>query len=257
MRDWRCSCHSQWLWCRETPWSSNLRSEFSPRPLTGSDLADSASTGWNICSWSCGLTLYSSWTRDLWERSQAIRKQRGSTKSVWNHWDDWILPLLSGRLHDHFMVFHVKHEQIENAVYLKRKNSLVPGRMSDISIKGPEFWIRAWWCKDTPVQKFCGFTDWLNSVSVTGTAALSSPVPGNRKTNAKNKHHQLSHIRYCKNDTNEWCMCCWVQPHAYLFDALLVLNEQLNTGDVDVEPRPLRRALHWSVYTAIVLAAHT
>lgn len=62
----------------------------------------------------------------------------------------------------------------------KEKNSLVPGRMSDMSIKGPEFWIRAWWCRDTPVQKFCGFTDWLNSVSVTGTAALSSPVAGKR-----------------------------------------------------------------------------
>jgi len=48
-----------------------------------------------------------------------------------------------------------------------------------------------------------------------------------------------------------------VQPHAYLFDAFLVLNEQLNAWDVDVEPRPLRRALHWSVYTAIVLAAYT
>lgn len=62
----------------------------------------------------------------------------------------------------------------------KNKNSLVPGRMSDMSIKGPEFWIRAWWCRDTPVQKFWGFTDWLNSVSVTGTAALSSPVASKR-----------------------------------------------------------------------------
>lgn len=59
--------------------------------------------------------------------------------------------------------------------------SLVPGRMSDMSIKGPEFWMRAWWCSDTPVQKFCGFTDWLNSVSVTGTAALSSPVARNKR----------------------------------------------------------------------------
>ncbi len=48
-----------------------------------------------------------------------------------------------------------------------------------------------------------------------------------------------------------------VQSHAYLFDALLVLNEQLNTRDVNVEPRPLWRPLHRSVYTAIVLAAHT
>ena len=48
-----------------------------------------------------------------------------------------------------------------------------------------------------------------------------------------------------------------MQPHAYLFDAFLVLDEELNTRDVDVEPWSLRRALHWSVYTAIVLAAHT
>lgn len=48
-----------------------------------------------------------------------------------------------------------------------------------------------------------------------------------------------------------------MQPHAYLLDALLVLDEQLNTRNVDVEPRPLRGALHWSVDAAIVLAAHT
>lgn len=47
-----------------------------------------------------------------------------------------------------------------------------------------------------------------------------------------------------------------MQPHAYLLDALLVLYEQLNTWNVDVEPRPLRGALHWSVDAAIVLAAH-
>lgn len=46
-----------------------------------------------------------------------------------------------------------------------------------------------------------------------------------------------------------------MQPHAYLFDALLVLNQQLHTWDVNVEPWSLRRALNWSVYTAIVLAA--
>lgn len=40
-----------------------------------------------------------------------------------------------------------------------------------------------------------------------------------------------------------------------LFDALLVLNEQLNPGNVDVEPWPLRGPFYWSVNTAIVLAA--
>lgn len=69
----------------------------------------------------------------------------------------------------------LKKNKKKNHACLEGNNSLVPGRMSDMSIKGPEFWIRAWWCSDTPVQKFCGFTDWLNSVSVTGTAALSSP----------------------------------------------------------------------------------
>lgn len=48
-----------------------------------------------------------------------------------------------------------------------------------------------------------------------------------------------------------------MQPHAYLLDALLVFNEQLNTWNVDVQPWSLRRALHWSVDAAIVLAAHT
>lgn len=57
----------------------------------------------------------------------------------------------------------------------KTRNLLVPGLMSDMSIKGPVFWIRAGWCTDTPVQKLWGFTDWLNSVSVTGMVALSSP----------------------------------------------------------------------------------
>lgn len=42
----------------------------------------------------------------------------------------------------------------------------------------------------------------------------------------------------------------------YLFDAFLVLNEELNAGYVNVEPWPLRRALHRSVNTAIVLTAH-
>lgn len=55
---------------------------------------------------------------------------------------------------------------------------LVPGRMSDMSIKGPVFWIRAGWCSETPVQKLWGFTAWLNSVSVTGMVALSSPAEG-------------------------------------------------------------------------------
>ena len=63
-------------------------------------------------------------------------------------------------------------------ILLYVKYSLVPGRMSDMSINGPVFWMRAGWCRDTPVQKLCGFTDWLNSVSVTGAAALSSPIGG-------------------------------------------------------------------------------
>lgn len=41
----------------------------------------------------------------------------------------------------------------------------------------------------------------------------------------------------------------------YLLDALFVLNEQLNTGNVNVEPWPLRGPFYWSVNAAIVLAA--
>lgn len=48
--------------------------------------------------------------------------------------------------------------------------------MSDMSIKGPVFWMRAGWWTDTPVQKLWGFPVWLNSVSVTGIVALSSPI---------------------------------------------------------------------------------
>lgn len=40
-----------------------------------------------------------------------------------------------------------------------------------------------------------------------------------------------------------------------LFDALLVLDEQLNSGNVDVEPWPLRGPFDWGVNAAIVLAA--
>lgn len=84
-RGWRCSCHSQWRWCHESPSSSSPRSEFAPRPSTGSDSAGSVSTGWNICSWSCGLILYSSWTLDLREVT-AIRKQLSSTKAACMYW---------------------------------------------------------------------------------------------------------------------------------------------------------------------------
>lgn len=41
-----------------------------------------------------------------------------------------------------------------------------------------------------------------------------------------------------------------------MFDSLFVLDEQLNTWDVDVEPGALWRPFNWSVYAAIVLAAH-
>lgn len=61
-------------------------------------------------------------------------------------------------------------------------NLLVPGLMSDMSIKGPVFWMRAGWWTDTPVQKLWGFPVWLNSVSVTGIVALSSPIRDRIKT---------------------------------------------------------------------------
>lgn len=64
-----------------------------------------------------------------------------------------------------------------------------------------------------------------------------------------------------KKDHRDWMLDVpqrgVMQPLADLLDALLVLNEQLHTWNVDVEPRPLRGALHRSVDAAIVLAAHT
>jgi len=43
----------------------------------------------------------------------------------------------------------------------------------------------------------------------------------------------------------------------YLFDALLVLDEQLDTRDVYVEPGALGRALHGSINASVVLTTHT
>lgn len=47
-----------------------------------------------------------------------------------------------------------------------------------------------------------------------------------------------------------------LQPRTDLFDSLLVFNEQLNTWDIDVQPRPLGGALHRCVYSSIVFAAN-
>lgn len=66
---------------------------------------------------------------------------------------------------------------------------------------------------------------------------------------------KMTSYRLLKNDTS--CVAVSVQSHAYLFDALLILDEKLDTWDVNMKPRPLRRTLHWSVYTTIVLATHT
>lgn len=98
-RGWRCSCHSQWRWCHESPSSASLRSEFAPRPSTGSDSVGSGSTGWSICSWSCGPILYSSWTRGLRE-VMVIREQLDSTKTVYPCIDFQEGQTLSHHLHD-------------------------------------------------------------------------------------------------------------------------------------------------------------
>lgn len=55
---------------------------------------------------------------------------------------------------------------------------------------------------------------------------------------------------------NGSCVAVNVRSHAYLFDAFLVFNEELDTWDVNMEPWSLRRTLHWSVYASIVLATH-
>lgn len=99
------------------------------------------------------------------------------------------------------------------------------------------------------MQKFCGFTDWLNSVSVTGTAALSSPVTGKRPGNETIVNKKTSQSSF-------YIFSIHLQPRTDLFDSLLVFNEQLNTWDVDVQPRPLGGALHRGVYSSIVFAAN-
>lgn len=45
------------------------------------------------------------------------------------------------------------------------------------------------------------------------------------------------------------------KPLTNLFDPLLVLDEQLNPGDVDVQPRALGRTLHRRVKATIILTA--
>lgn len=79
----------------------------------------------------------------------------------------------------------------------EREHLLVPGLMSDMSIKGPVFWMRAGWWTDTPVQKLWGFPVWLNSVSVTGIVALSSPI-----RDRMNKKKKKSYCRLKKTDNN-------------------------------------------------------
>lgn len=70
-----------------------------------------------------------------------------------------------------------------------KEHILVPGLMSDMSIKGPVFWMRAGWWTETPVQKLWGFPVWLNSVSVTGIVALSSPTTN--KINVAHKTYKF------------------------------------------------------------------
>lgn len=98
--------------------------------------------------------------------------------------------------------------------------SLVPGLMSDMSIRGPVFWMRAWWWTDTPVQKLWGFPVWLNSVSVTGMVALSSPVGGKVCKSSDHLRSNMSKIKDCDQTTSlcvtysssshrfAWCLLC-------------------------------------------------
>lgn len=151
---------------------------------------------------------------------------------------------------------------------------LVPGRMSDMSMRGPELWMRAGWCSDTPVQKLWGFTAWLNSASVTGMVALSSPGErraGQGTLSVSPKHCLQDPILV--NSLSFAAVGCAERPVlrelpggavgtlgagmwglTQLLDALLVLNEQLNPGDIDVQPWALGWPLHGGVETSIVLA---
>ena len=70
---------------------------------------------------------------------------------------------------------------------------------------------------------------------------------------------------YCNCRLSNWTIFCLinligcsVSILTYLFDPLLVLDEQLDTGYVDVEPGTLGRTFHWGVHAAVVLTAqHT
>lgn len=64
-----------------------------------------------------------------------------------------------------------------------------------MSMRGPELWMRAGWCSDTPVQKLWGLTAWLNSASVTGMVALSSP--GERRSPEAFLGHRLWDLDFC------------------------------------------------------------
>lgn len=93
------------------------------------------------------------------------------------------------------------------------------------------------------MQKLWGFTAWLNSVSVTGIVALSSPVGGS-----------------CSSDTAWHPSTLGQQGMAalpvltQLLDALLVLDEELHPWDVDVQAGALWGPLHRRVKAAVILA---
>lgn len=113
-----------------------------------------------------------------------------------------------------------------------RMHLLVPGLMSDMSIRGPVFWMRAGWWTDTPVQKLWGFPVWLNSVSVTGIVALSSPGG----VTAKVKWTQTLQTRLTK------CRVAATAPPSAtssplltdLLDAFFIFDQQLHPRDVNV-----------------------
>lgn len=144
------------------------------------------------------------------------------------------------------------------------------------------------------MQKLCGFTAWLNSASATGMVALSSPggrgtvsgTPSLRTTLSPSLPMFIPRTAQQGQDdsvldSGKQTSCpvvarpggrgaalggLWpwgdtprrtesqLLPLTQLLDALLVLDEQLDPGDVNVQPWALGRPLHRGVKASVVLA---
>lgn len=109
------------------------------------------------------------------------------------------------------------------------------------------------------MQKLWGFTAWLNSVSVTGIVALSSPVGGSWSSDLS---HWPGTVGTCWPTLSiHGTPVLWgsrgtgaLPVLTQLLDALLVLDEELHPWDVDVQAGSLWGPLHRRVKAAVILA---